>query len=60
MTMYCGCKSEFQDQKYGKGIRVHNIISKETNKARCTVCGKTNVMDSRVGSTKVDAKKNKK
>lgn len=52
MKMHCGCKHEFQDEQHGKGIRVHNIIAKETNKARCTVCGKTNVVDSHKASTK--------
>lgn len=34
------CKSEYQDQKYGKGKRVHNTsggVNKKTSK--CTVCG---------------------
>lgn len=32
----CTCKSDFQDQKYGKGIRLHSIAKVEY---RCSVCG---------------------
>lgn len=41
----CGCKgnpshgSDFQDKKYGDGMRVMNIDIKKTA-ASCTVCGK--------------------
>ena len=34
------CVSEYQDRKYGKGKRVHNLsggVNKKTGK--CTVCG---------------------
>lgn len=34
--MFCGCESEFQDNEYGKGKRVHNKTLKSW---RCTVCG---------------------
>jgi len=35
----CTCKNDFQDEKYGKGIRVHNLtVGKDTREARCTVC----------------------
>lgn len=33
----CDCKSEFQDKKYGKGMRVKNS---STAGYTCTVCGK--------------------
>ena len=33
----CKCQHEFQDQRYGKGNRVHNTCRPE-GKARCTVC----------------------
>ena len=33
----CICKNEFQDEKYGKGMRVHN--EKKDGTFRCTVCG---------------------
>jgi hypothetical protein len=32
----CTCKHNFQDVKYGKTNRVHNIGKKKTT---CTVCG---------------------
>jgi hypothetical protein len=36
----CVCKSEYQDEKYGKDMRVHNPIGKKDNpnKLRCAVC----------------------
>lgn len=40
----CTCKHEFQDAKYGKGMRVHNSAKKlstnatKTNGFRCSVC----------------------
>jgi hypothetical protein len=34
----CDCKSEFQDEQYGKGNRLHNIGGKFGEKAFCTVC----------------------
>jgi len=33
----CGCKSEFQDKRYGTQQRVHN--SGKAGLYRCTVCG---------------------
>ena len=36
----CTCESQYQDKKYGKDNRVHNITVKDKN--RCTVCGKEN------------------
>jgi len=36
----CSCKSEFQDKRYGKKLRVMNLM--DDNKGfRCTVCEKT-------------------
>lgn len=33
------CHSEFQDKRYGAGVRVHNRIGKASvPSARCTVC----------------------
>lgn len=32
------CKNDYQDFKYGKGMRVFNVL-KNISKARCTVCG---------------------
>jgi len=37
----CNCKHEFQDSRYGTGLRVHNV-KKDGAKATCTVCGKEN------------------
>ena len=37
----CSCKHEFQDQQYGKGMRLFNEMGKDQNSSyRCTVCGK--------------------
>ena len=33
----CTCKNDWQDKKYGNGMRVHNTTSKP-NGVRCTVC----------------------
>lgn len=33
------CKSPYQDTHYGVGQRVHNLMKKDSGKARCTVCG---------------------
>jgi len=36
------CKSDYQDTRYGRGMRVHNLkAKKETGRARCSVCGTT-------------------
>lgn len=34
----CTCKHQFQDERYGKGLRVHNYGIKD-KVYRCTVCG---------------------
>lgn len=37
----CTCTHEYQDQKYGDGIRVHNPLAKKKEQPqqwRCTVC----------------------
>jgi len=37
----CSCVSQYQDDRYGKSNRVHNVGgSKGKEKLRCTVCGK--------------------
>lgn len=37
----CTCEHSYQDKKYGLGKRVMNtLFGKNSNKARCTVCGK--------------------
>lgn len=37
----CTCPHEYQDKKYGKGMRVHNKAPKvdKDKGRRCTVCG---------------------
>jgi len=37
----CTCSHEYQDKKYGKGMRVHNKAPKvdKDKGRRCTVCG---------------------
>jgi len=42
MIINCTCKHEFQDKEHGKGRRVANKTSgsKDSTKAKCTVCGK--------------------
>ncbi len=37
----CGCRHEFQDARYGIGMRQHTIgKSTKTPPYRCTVCGR--------------------
>jgi hypothetical protein len=39
----CTCEYEYQDKKYGKGMRVHNegaAMAKQHVEWTCTVCGK--------------------
>jgi len=39
--MECTCKHEYQDKKYGKGIRVHNLCGPYPQKNwGCTVCSR--------------------
>lgn len=33
----CTCRHEYQDERYGKGNRVHNMTKDDKN-AYCTVC----------------------
>ena len=45
----CNCKSEFQDEIYGKGMRLANIAGKDKPSAyHCTVCGR----EYRIGEVK--------
>jgi hypothetical protein len=43
----CSCRSEYQDTKYGKGMRVFTgrFPSGKLSGWRCTVCGKTVSLD---------------
>lgn len=44
----CGCDgylgnkrgAEYQDKKYGTGMRAHNIVNGEQKKSKCSVCGR--------------------
>ena len=34
------CKSEFQDERYGKDLRIFTVLAEKTvGEKRCTVCG---------------------
>ena len=39
-VMSCTCSHESQDKIYGKNQRLFNEAGKDSNKYRCTVCGK--------------------
>ena len=49
--MSCSCVHESQDKIYGKNQRLFNEAGKDSNKFRCTVCGK-------ISDTKVVKPKN--
>lgn len=38
----CTCQSTWQDERYGRGMRVHNMAEKEGKHTgwRCTVCSR--------------------
>lgn len=36
----CECESEYQDKKFGVGMRAHNAGQGKSTTFRCTVCGK--------------------
>jgi len=37
----CSCKHDYQDERYGKNMRLYNLMLKDgkDNGWRCTVCG---------------------
>jgi hypothetical protein len=37
-VLKCHCESKWQDEKYGRGKRLHNATTKGY---RCTVCGQS-------------------
>lgn len=46
MVRNCDCTHAFQDERYGKGRRVHNDFVKNSVKGhRCTVCNKDKTSD---------------
>ena len=53
MILKCTCENEYQDKKYGLKLRVFNELKLGTGKARCTVCGKIEVIN------KTESKENK-
>jgi hypothetical protein len=40
-VLYCTCRHEYQDFKYGKNRRLHTVSQKDKNNPHytCTVCG---------------------
>ncbi len=56
IVLPCTCSHAFQDERHGKGMRVHNPTVKE-GRARCTVCKAEH--DVRVGGP-ADAERKKK
>lgn len=38
--LLCECPSEYQNKKYGRNKRVHNMCGRDGKRSRCTVCGK--------------------
>ena len=43
MIIHCDCKSDYQDDRYGKALRVMNP-TKEEKAFRCTVCAKVQLV----------------
>lgn len=68
----CKCESEFQDNLYGPGNRVVNVMkdSNITKRGRCTVCGRDDApltgyhvetaAEAEIAKTEKKAKKEKK
>lgn len=52
MIIKCNCVHEFQDERYGLGMRVHNATAKGST-YRCTVCAS----ERRIDNTTVKPKK---
>ena len=52
MIIKCNCVHEFQDERYGLGMRVHNATAKDST-YRCTVCAS----ERRIDNTTVKPKK---
>lgn len=40
MIKTCTCEHKFQDEKYGRFMRIHNPRAGKNGGYRCTVCGK--------------------
>lgn len=56
----CKCNHEYQDRKYGNGMRIHNFAPKAQQGGgyRCTVCGnvKSSGIQEATKSTETPAK----
>lgn len=49
MILKCTCKSDYQDSKYGFGMRVHNECGTESSrKYRCSVCNTDRGKDEKI------------
>ena len=61
-VLNCNCVHEFQDQRYGRGMRLANRMKQsegdKLSRWRCTVCG--NVHDRAVTQSQEDKDKDKK
>ncbi len=60
MILRCSCKHEFQDERYGRGMRVHNPCSDKgprSGQATCTVCGVARYISSATPALKDRRKK---
>lgn len=55
----CGCKSDYQDRRYGVGMRLHNMKMDEKKGGTCTVCGKLNTKTAAKAESTEDDKKKK-
>lgn len=40
IVLACSCYQKYQNQIYGHGRRLHNILERSAGMARCTGCGK--------------------
>ncbi len=57
VKLLCSCKHEFQDERYGKYMRLHNTVVKPSGtEARCTVCGGRKTIKKKVVETTPEEK----
>lgn len=60
MAVNCGCVHEYQDKKYGKGMRAVTPVNKSNvGEVRCTACGRS-IFPSSVSVKKATGKPVKK
>lgn len=56
----CNCNHEFQDSRYGLGLRVHTVGGKANSPTfRCTVCGKEKGIEVRLVTKEKEKDKKK-